>query len=103
MLVFSFTVASGDYTGKSRSIYGALTELALWKIDEVCKALGIIGEDRKPTVGEIKANAVGRMVIGDFSEGTYNGRPSVDFNRVYPPDEIGIPTGTTFAELQRGI
>lgn len=102
-LVFGYVVASGNYEGKKAQADCAITEAAMWKIDEHTRALGITNDDtKKPTVGEIKAKATGRLVIGEFVPGTYNGKATSDFSRVAPPDEVGIRTGTTIEQARRG-
>lgn len=103
MIVFDFTVASGEYTGKTRKVYCALTEKAMWKLDETLRALGIVSNDsRKPTYGQIRSGANRRVIIGEFVASTYNNRPTTDFARVNPPDEIGVKTGTTLDQLLSG-
>lgn len=102
-LVVTYVVASGDYESKKVVAHLAITPNALWKIDEHTRALGITNADsRKPTIGQIKREAVGRLVVGDFIATTYNNSPSSDLARVYPPDELGIETGATIDEVRRG-
>lgn len=104
MIVFRFTALSGEFVGKSKNLYCTLTEKALFKLDETLLALGVIGTEgaRKPTYGQIKAGAMRRIVIGEFTASTYNGRPSSDFNRVRTPEEMGIKPGTTVEQAQSG-
>jgi hypothetical protein len=100
-LTFTYEVISGDFVGKKATSHVAMH--LDWKIDQHLRAMGIVNAERKkPTLGEIKRECVGRVVIGDFVKSTYNGRDSVDFNRVDPPDEIGISAGTTVDNLLAG-
>lgn len=103
-LVFSFNVASGDYEGKRVDSHLAITDPAKWKIDEVLRAMAMITDDspKKPTFGELKQKAVGRLVIGEFVKDTYNNQPTSSLNRIYPPDEVGIRAGTTMDMARRG-
>jgi hypothetical protein len=105
-LVLVFVVASGDYVGKRANQDLALTPAAMWKYDQVLAALGVINKEdlstKKPTVGDIKKKAYHKLIVGEFVADTYNGSPSVSFATVYPPDELGIRTGTTLEEAQRG-
>lgn len=106
-LIFEFTVIAGDYTGKKANLDCAITPNAMWKIDQTLVALGVTRRDaeptaRKPTIGEIKTKAHHVIVIGTFVPDTYNGQPTSKFNTVRPPDELGIKTGTTLEDAQRG-
>lgn len=102
-LVYSYVVASGEYEGKKAQAHVAIQDNQMWKHDEHCRALGITNDDaRKPTVGDIQGKSKGVLVVGEFVPSTYNNRPTTDFARVYPPDEVGIRTGTTIDMARRG-
>lgn len=102
MLTFTFRMVSGDYAGVERKLYAVLSPDALWKLDEVGRALGITNNDvRIPTIGDFETKSLDRVCICEFVKAPdYNGNPASDLGRVYPPDEAGIECGTTLTELE---
>lgn len=95
-IIFEFTVASGEYAGRKRSAHCAITPAAMWKIEQILGALGLIDDtSRKLNLGQIRTYAPGRICIAEFVASTYNGNPSSDMGNFFPPTELGIETGTT--------
>jgi len=100
-IIFEFTVASGEYTGRKRSAHCAITPAAMWKIEQILAALGLVTEDsRKLNFGQIRTYAPNRIVIGEFVASTYNGNPSSDLATIFPPTELGLEVGATMQSVR---
>lgn len=84
MWTWTFTITEGQYAGKERRLWTALTDEALWKVKETLLALGIIStSETRPRF--TKSDVVGRPCTLVVEESTYNGRPSDTLASILPP------------------
>lgn len=96
MWTFNFVVTKGQYAGFDAPVFCALTEAALWKLEETLKALGLMDEDGRK-VSFSKRDALGRLAIATFEENTYKKRTRSQIAALEPhPKGAGYkPKGVT--------
>lgn len=79
---------SDEFAGWSKKVYTALTEAAMWKVNETLQAFGL----GRVEDGRIKANfrkgqAMGTHCIMIIEHGEYNGQPTADIAKLLPHPE----------------
>lgn len=88
MWVWDFSIATGKYQGKEFKTYTALTPAAMWKLTEVCVALGLSkgGERAKFK----KSDAIGKYAVISLEDDEYNGtkKSTIASLRVAPTKAI---------------
>lgn len=95
MFTWSFTVYDGPFAGSVSKMYTALTPNALWKLGEVCTAIGYeLPETLRFTFGDLKAHALGVFVGLNVTMQDYQGSPSPSLDTVMTPEQWGHEPGT---------
>lgn len=87
MWVWHFAITRGKYEGRDLRTFTSLTPKALFKLEEVGKALGIYVKG-KPLKFK-KSDVVGKEVVLDISTEEYNGRMNPTVNKVRSVEEAG--------------
>lgn len=78
-----------EHAGKApKTLYTAFTPKALWKLDEVLTALGVIPPPEKgvarPKLKFTKADVMDKICLIEIKHGDYNNRPQAEINALQP-------------------
>ena len=95
MWVFSVTVYTGEWAGRTNLVHCTLTETAMWKTGQVLTAIGWDWEsNRQPSYAEVRDYALRRMVTMEVIDGEpYQGRPQTSLESLFVPTEFGYEPG----------
>lgn len=92
-LVFEFMIVGGNdpaQVGEVLAVHVALTDKAMWKLQQILYAVGAIPTPTHPKLSFKKLEQLNRMVQISVKHGEFQGRPKADVDQILPnPDGIG--------------
>lgn len=103
--MYTWELAGADPSceGKLTTAYTALTPTALWKLEEMLKAINLWNPQGHPVHSFSRREALGREFVGVFRDEVYEGVTSGkldtfanlrDYQDLFPPEEV-LPTVPT--------
>jgi hypothetical protein len=84
MLVFDFTLVEGDYAGRQFRTYVALTQAAMFKVEEMVNALGIKGNPGSDVTISV-ADVINTLAVLHIEKQEYNGETRSQIKRMAAP------------------
>lgn len=91
MWVWTFAILLGADAGKEIKVFTALTAAAMWKLRETLSAFNIKGAEGGAAAKFKRSDVIGRYVIADIDDSTFEGRPASNVTKLYPVADSDIP------------
>lgn len=91
MWIWTFVVLLGKDAGKELKSYTALTAAAMWKLRETLAAFRLGGASGGEQAKFKRSDVIGKFVMADIEDASYEGRPSSNIAKLYPVADADIP------------